>query len=73
MSTAFQDSNLHIYLYMTYKIFSKPSDFNGVTWNPIDSEAKSRELKYLEISTNPRIITEPFFDRVQFWNSLNLR
>jgi hypothetical protein len=63
-----------IKLWVSFARDGKPSEFKGVTWNPINpKETSSSPLKYLEISKNPKIIQESFSDRVKFWNSLNLR
>jgi hypothetical protein len=41
----------------------------GTKWEPVES---GKELTYLKIDREPAFVTQPYKDRIQFWNSLSL-
>lgn len=43
---------------------------NSVEWETVDP--KSHNLFYMELNTEPKMISEPFENRVQFWKSLGV-
>lgn len=49
---------------------SYPLRFRNATWYPSERNGK---LQYLQIDANPKMIEEPFTERVNFWKSLNIQ
>lgn len=44
-------------------------EFIGEKWPP---QEPSEPLRYMQLDRNPKMIAEPFKERIEFWNSLNL-
>lgn len=42
-------------------------EFLGKVWTP---QEKNSELKYMKLNWRPEMISEPFKDRIDFWQSL---
>lgn len=44
-------------------------EFLGTKWPPQDP---TQPLQYFQLDATPKLIQQPYTDRIQFWNSLDL-
>lgn len=60
-----------VYKLVLYLVFRRVNlSFRNVSWEPVNATAKN--MNYLNIDAIPKMIPEPFTNRIKFWDSLNL-
>jgi len=74
----FHDLNVHSYVYRLYiqcflrrvpQYFDENANTTWSFWEPINNPKK---IQFLQLQDQIQMIEDPFVDRMEFWNSLNL-
>ncbi|CAL8073925.1 unnamed protein product [Orchesella dallaii] len=74
----YEFSRNFVKLFVDFARNEQPLQFNGVSWPPIQiagisPESPTPPLNYMLIDREPKVVSEPFVERMHFWESLHIR